>query len=427
MAAHVPSLQAASARSSGALQTLVCTCLSPRGPKVFAWLAPLLALFVLGCGRGTVDGVSTDGSVVSGDAQLVDAAATEDPWVTEFLERITRRHLDSFTGRLPKTWSEADQLEALVVAHEATGDERLLDELAFHLDWLLEHTSVQLDIDDVVRLGVQPSWGTEIYACGQYFVREVQTGILAYPMAYFARVLLEDDELRERRGEEGLRFLEGARRAVRTHGDEFRRSGATGYYEFPDGMMRVGTCDGRDYAAMAGNPVAFNRMLSLGRAHLELSRGMAAAGNPNAPGQLARAEQMARFFLANLEQVGDRYRWRYAIGGRSEDTSHGALDLRFVTQAHAQGIVFDDEHLHRFARTFHWLTEDPSHVRSHLDRESSPYDQRWQRAAPRWLALTLVDPTIFDVALEIHENAEGATILSHALLRRWRPGATASR
>jgi hypothetical protein len=352
-------------------------------------------------------------------------AAPRDPRAPELLEDVSRTHLDSFAGRSPAIWSEAAILETLVVLYEATADPRVLDELSVHLDALLAHRSSEQGIEDVLRQEPVPAWGTDAYSCGRYYVHAVHTGVLTYPMAWFAATVAEKERLAERHGERARRYGEAASRAVEVHEGQFVSDGSGGHYRAPTNLGELGRCDGEDPAERAGDPLPFNMMLAVGRTHVELAQLYRTQGASEAASHhRGRAARLARRFRAALRPVSDRYDWDYRPGGRPEDTAHGSLDARFVAHAHAHEIVFTEDELGRLARTFRWLTGDPARVRSHVAADyGSAGGARWQRAAPRWLPVSQVDRTVYDRARNIYYNHEGDTVLARALLLRWKPDA----
>jgi hypothetical protein len=350
----------------------------------------------------------------------------EHPAVPDFIDSVPRTHLPSFeSGREPVVWSEAGYLEALLEMYRATRDVRLLDEMVVHLDVLAANTGAARGLVDVVRGEPVSGWPTERYSCGQLFTHAVHTGILSFPMAWFVRTSLSEPALTARFADRLDDYLDIASAAVAVHDAQFRVSGETGWYRRPADYGALGSCDGTNYADQAGDPLPFNMMLALGRAHIELGRAFEHLGEgDDSDHHLDGARQLGAYFLDQLAYVadGDRYTWLYSLGGRPEDTSHGALDIRFVTHAHAEGLGFSPTHMTRLANTFTgYLAADPAAVESHLDPDyGSGPDRRWQQGAVRWMNLAATDREVYDLGRWIYHNHEGDTLLGRALLARWR-------
>jgi len=351
-----------------------------------------------------------------------------DEAVTAFLEDVPRGYLDSFAdSETPIIWSEAAVLEALLVMHEATGDRRLLDEMEVHLDQLLATTSEARGIVDEVRGEPVPAWGTGSYSCGRYHAHAVHTGVLVYPMGGYARQVYSDATLPTRYAERASAYVAAATAALALHAAQYRASGDEASYRYPADIGALATCDGTVYADLAGDPMPFNMMLSMGRAHVTLGQALELSGE-SAAGRdhLDRAAALAVYFASQLERdaATDTYGWLYLLGGRPEDAAHGSLDVRFAALAHSAGLGFTAGQMDRLARTFvEFLAADPDEVRSHLDHDGygGGYDSRWQRGAVRWAPLAAFDRQVYDVARYIYWNAEGASFVGRALLHRHRP------
>jgi len=383
------------------------------------------------------DGSSPDGS--SPDASSPDDAGTgggledasiapnmDDPRAEAFLETLGRGHLDSFaTGTRPIVWSESANLEALTVVYEGTGDTRILDELMFHIDAILASTSEARGIVDELRGAPVAAWPTDGYYCDHLFAHAVHTGVMTYPMARFAQLVLSTPELVTTYGDSARAYVEAVDAALAVHAGQFRVTGDSGRYDWPDEIAQFGVCDGTDFADRPGTPLPFNMMLAVGRAHMALGRAMETLDDGRAANHLDRALRLARTFEDNLTAVDgyQGYAWDYIIGGRPEDASHASQCVRFTAQAHREGLYFDDAHMQRLVNTFlDYLALDPDHVRSHLVEDyGGVYERRWQQGAVRWLALSAVTRDVYDRGRYIYDNAEGDSVLGRALLLKWDP------
>ncbi len=353
--------------------------------------------------------------------------AVDDTWTTDFLSSVSRGHLDTFTTESPAVWSEAANLEALTVAYRATGDTRLLDELVYHADILFARQGDDLGFVDVVRGSAQPTWGTGNYSCDKYYGHVVHNGVLIAPILWFVNTVRRDPAL-STYAAKAEEYLTAAEATAAAFSSDYKTSGSTGYYTHPAGMAALGTCEGTDYATLAGTQLPYNMMLAMMRAHLNLARAQEAANPPEsgAAANLTQATRIAERFRAALDyHAGTQsYYWNYLAGGRPEDTAHAAVDIRAADHAHREGVVFNGADMTRLANAFHYLTSNPAKVKSHVDHTgygSGMYEDRWQRGSVNWLALSDVDVDVYHAGRGIYYNENGRSLLATALLRLHRP------
>ncbi len=352
--------------------------------------------------------------------------ADPDPRADEFVAVADGRYLDSFrSGTTPIVWSQGGMHEALIFAFEATGDSRLLDAMIAELDVIAANTAEARDLEDELLGGAPPAWPTDGYACGHFYAHAVHTAIVAWPMAWLAETVLADEDLRCVYEEVARRYIDVVERALGVHDSQWAQSDDTGRYRHPGNIGEFGTCDGTDYGDRANEPLPFNMMLAIGRAHLSLGRAYEALGDDRAAQHLDRAVRLARFFEDNLSRESDYdgYQWLYAVEGRPEDAAHGSLDMRVAVRMHEAGLFFSATHLERFANTYlRYLTTNPHAVRSHLVPDyGGGVDRRWQQAATRWTPLAGVDPNVWHRARYIRFNADGNHLLARAMLLRYAP------
>jgi hypothetical protein len=369
--------------------------------------------------------------------QLVGDVSTQLPpnaFVTDFLSSITRRYLDSFkSGRTPVIWSESEQLEAMIVLYEATSDARLLDEIAAHADVLVAHTSRKRNLRDDVRGSTTAAWPTDSYTCKKTFTHAVHTGVLSWPLAWFAKTVASDARLGARFGNRARQVVSAVASALALHEAQYKSEKTGASYRYPSAIGSLGSCGGTDYAALAGAYLPFNMMLAMGRAHLHLSQAMLALDpqHPDAAYHRERAAALFAFFRSKLtyHSASASYGWDYKLGGRPEDIAHGAWVVRAVLDAYAaratflQKAVFSQTDMTRFSNSYRSLTATPSLVRSHIDFTgygNGRYDARWQQAATRLIGLAAIDQSAYDVGRNIYYNHAGKTLLGRALLYRYR-------
>lgn len=382
-----------------------------------------------------------DASVDAGSASFMDAAAEADaassdggtgpetpPWespaATAFLKRVSRVHLASFEqGTRPVAWSEAATLEALMHMWEATDDPRILDEVAVHLDVLVRSRSSARGTVEALTGKPVPTWPTDGYDCGHYRASAALTGILTYPMAWFARRVLERPDLDQHR-DRALTYLRVVEDALVFHRPQYTNNGDTGRYRHPSNYGDLEQCEEEpSFQEKAGRPLPFNMMAAMGRAHLQHARALEANGESGAQ-HLEYADRLARYFLSHVEAHEDMRVWLYVVDGRYEDIRHASLVIRFVALMTEEGRVFRTPELDGFVETFLFLTEDFRNVRPSLkpDRVGES-TVREQQAALRWVPLSIHDRRVYDRAHWIYHDADGDTLLGSALLQRYKPDA----
>ena len=366
-----------------------------------------------------------DGSV-DATPPVPDARPPLNPIATDFLARVSRNHLDSYVnGTRPVVWSEPAILEALMNVWTRTRDVRLLDEVAHHADIILDGRSSVRGTVDVLRGMPVAAWPTDGYNCGHYYAHAVHSGVIAHPIAWFARVVLEDPGIAPHHVARAERYVVAADAALAVHNDQFSNNGDEGRYRVPTNIGTLSNCpDNTSFNTLGGEPLPYNQMLGPGRAHLEIARAMDAQMAGDGNHHRDRAARLARYFRSALERSGDMYLWEYVLNGRREDTAHAALVIRFVVEAYEAGLVFDDTHLSRFVETFQFLSADMDAVRSHLDATTTGEpSNRWQSGVVRWTPLSIANRIVYDRARAIYYDANGASLTGQSQLIRFKPDA----
>ena len=150
-----------------------------------------------------------------------------------------------------------------------------------------------------------------------------------------------------------------------------------------------------------------NQYLALGRAFLVLK------DVSDHPLFLKRATQMATHFKRSLKQTGEAYTWAYwdwveagmPDRSRTEDTSHGHIDIEFVVEAYRRGVVFTRADMLRFART---LTDQMWNGSLLTPRIGSRVDgQAGEGNTIRgWVELCRWDSRIWDIYWKLFNNLD---------------------
>ena len=150
-----------------------------------------------------------------------------------------------------------------------------------------------------------------------------------------------------------------------------------------------------------------NQYLALGRAFLVLK------DVSDHPLFLKRATQMATHFKRSLKQTGEAYTWAYwdwveagmPDRSRTEDTSHGHIDIEFVVEAYRRGVVFTRADMLRFTRT---LTDQmwngsllTPRIGSRVDRQAGE-----ENIIRGWVELCRWDSRIWDIYWKLFNNLD---------------------
>jgi hypothetical protein len=240
-------------------------------------------------------------------------------------------------------WWESYLLQAYLRMYSATGDSLWLNRFSVHADTML---AVARDVPDsgTYWSGYRDGflgWGTNRYDPGhQYQEYMVHDGMACLPLARFSRMVLRDSLLRQRYGVQANRYA------------DFIEANVVAKW-YANWNAARGT--GEDLSSFGGwQNLPFNQSLVFGELLLVLDR-IGTSSFPLRHSHLSSApDSMARVLKSCLLYNVDRdaYIWRYQEPDSWwEDISHANLDLSFALEAHADGVVFSDTDLVRFAGT----------------------------------------------------------------------------
>ncbi|MEU4231564.1 hypothetical protein AB0F17_45335 [Nonomuraea sp. NPDC026600] len=255
----------------------------------------------------------------------------------------------------------------------------------------------------------------------QPVVFTVHTGMITYPMASFAKIVLRSPRLLAvaKYRHKAIEYLKAARDAAAVHDDEWRQTDdGYGYYVWNKGTP----------LAYDGTEQPTNQSLALGQTYAELA---AATGDPF---YRDRTRRMARMFARELTvDADDAYVWTYwpAFGKtytgfaktddvseytpsstpvRSiEDLSHGAIDVEFAAAAFRDKLAFKGQDMGRFARTYSKNLIAPigadgsptAYLR--VDGTGSTTTPGQYLQAPRWMAIAQWDDAVFTHSRSIYD------------------------
>ncbi|MBC8067549.1 MAG: hypothetical protein IAG13_04375, partial [Deltaproteobacteria bacterium] len=210
------------------------------------------------------------------------------------------------------------------------------------------------------------------------------------------------------------RYLVAAQESVAFHEFEWDDDG---FYRFPADLGSLPS---------PGGAQPLNQSNALGRAHILLA---AITGDPE---QLAKATALATYFRAQIDTGGDgAYLWNYRGGAYAnvgEDISHAAINVEFAVMAAEHGIVFDQDDVAAFARTFtrRVYVNDATFADHVGGGETNTSSYRAQIG--RWLMLAPSSPTVYAAVRDVYERdypaaslGSGSVLLGWALLAEHEP------
>lgn len=242
-------------------------------------------------------------------------------------------------------WATSYGMMALNVLYEATGETKYLDIQVRLIEQLLTRRDCDLaerygpdQYVDYQRGRVLKTWGTGRYSGGKHTCWAVHTGMLAYPMAEFIRIVRRGGGALLEYREKAESFLPKVEAAVREFDSEWREGPVLGmgYYIFPDGRL-----------------LPNNQMNAPGRAFFIL------ADLTGRREYVNKSRKLAAFFKSKLTHSPEKdcYFWAYSQGtadrppGTGEDVSHAAINAHFAYVAWEHKASFDDLDMRRLART----------------------------------------------------------------------------
>jgi hypothetical protein len=243
----------------------------------------------------------------------------------------------------------------------------------------------------------------------------VHSGLLALPLARFARVVSGDATLGAAYGTAAARYLTAAERALASHEPQWVQEGDAGYYRAEPGSPWL----------LDGVGLPYNQNLAVGRAFLELWRATGTEAHR------ARALAIGRHFKAGLSTTRERgYVWRYWWGqaytgwsaGSSpssntpvyagmrgwEDVGHAAVDVDFVCDVAdvPSGLddQFTDADVARLANTLNLQMRSGSLFLNKVRDGSTALQQNSRLMAARWMNVGHVSRDTFDALVPVVRN-----------------------
>jgi hypothetical protein len=307
-------------------------------------------------------------------------------------------------------WTEAYRLESLTDMYEGTGDVGFLRELVKRYDRIFANRDDKINMIDAVRGRVVAGWGCTAYTKGIRYVHAVHTGMIIYPAMKFCSLVKEHPELSEEFKVKADEYLKQGIECVSEFDGEWRENWGIGYYT-----------EAKDYPGSGGGSILpYNMSLALGRSIIEIYRCTGDSFYKD------KAEKLARWFKAALRKESqNRWEWNYQVGGqRTEDISHGALDVLFAVSAYREGIVFTQEDMVAFVNS---LLTGILNARVGISNDVSGISGNQTDKAEgkaviiEWIELASIDPKVYESLKKLWDEnrKELYTSLGHAKILKW--------
>ncbi|TCC32349.1 hypothetical protein [Kribbella sindirgiensis] len=259
----------------------------------------------------------------------------------------------------------------------------------------------------------------------QYYVFAVHTGMVAFPLARYARMVLQSPKLGSRR-DFAKQVLDAATAAVDFHEREWvSRPDGTGDYVWPKGAP----------IPFDGTIQPYNQSQGIGQVLVELFR------VTKQPRYRTRVLQMLKAYEPALRLVGDAYVWTYwppyselyagyaktagiseytpsyPASKQIEDLSHAAISTEFVHAAYDAGIAGGPAtDIQRFTKTFtQKLIRSATEVWYRVDGTGDAVPANAVQCA-RWGAYAEQDVLVYQQSLRVYDAVQLVPVQgSHAL------------
>lgn len=309
--------------------------------------------------------------------------------------------------------------------------------------------------DEIRNANGLPAWGgRSVNSGGLHRVDEVVSSLYAYPIAAFARIVAEDASLHAAYGNDAVHYANVVIETVWTFIPQIRYRNAGSFVEAwiathdnyrtkpttkncedayeqalkvdpgaPNGDMLKGC---KELRVAAGSPLAHNENLAFAMVLIELSRALDSAFYRQSPARSQDAEptralipllvsRQHRYFMNRVQNPGNpRFWWHYSddlppgIEYHAEDTSHGALDMRYldllrrnfdrlnvVPTSVGEPIPLNSTHLRAFANTFLQRIAVGRHFKDDVDGDTADPIDRQNGNCDGWMNLAIADVNVY--------------------------------
>lgn len=290
-------------------------------------------------------------------------------------------------------WGESYVMMAYLAAYESTGSLYYLRKMADHADHVLLSRDDVRGVSDY-RGASGACWRNLHYQTNDVpYCYAVHSGMITFPMARFAAMVLDDPALHGILALDSTTFLDKANyyvervaETIDAHDWEWRNGPGSGegYYRFPDDAPPP-IYQGRNQPS--------NQQNALGRTLVAMHH---CTGDP---AYLDKAERLATLFVRSVDYQGDAFVWDYwnflgdyGYDGPGEDISHAGINVDFCVRAFEEGAVVDAGDLDALVATFTDLvTAGDGEVYRNVDGTGDIGVPGYEEQVGRWLNLSFRD------------------------------------
>ena len=348
------------------------------------------------------------------------------------------------------TWRESYWMRSYLIMYRATGEVGYLQKFIRQAGLVLSRRDDRTGVKDHYRQRIAPTWASSKYSNGKPYAWVSGSGMITFPMADFAQMVIKDSALHALQVDSSDRHFGGQRfdqvahhivaeveKTIAAHDQDWMELGNdVGGYRQDSSSIAFQNKIG----CLPGHPEPLNRQNAMGRTLLMM---YLATGNSE---YLDKARKLANNLKSCLkvDPVTGAYTFRYwglapmCQADREEDISHGSISVDFAYLCYKNDLVFDRNDMERFSKTFLLnLYQGPLQIANHLDGSMYPGQKpnKWIDQIGRWLALSQFNPDIYSVVLdhfapvilETKSVTSGAVMQAVAGLNYYRHGYEISR
>ena len=265
-------------------------------------------------------------------------------------------------------WKESSIMASLAEMYEFRKKTWYLDQLIIRVSTVLKmrndfRSSPKKDYILKKVTATWPQFNADYKVNGKkrYFSNVVQTGMIIYPIAWAARIILERPDLHDDISITGESYLKVAKRFVKRVQESINVFNSNKWFNKKKHLYHYP--NNRNYrklsAKTAGRFLPYNRMMAMGRALIEMANSYRLLKRR---GDLVkeynkRIARMINYFMNRLVKNGKKkrayYLWGYdAYQNKYEDISHGGIDVQFLILANKNRFKVSNTDLRRVSNTF---------------------------------------------------------------------------
>lgn len=296
-------------------------------------------------------------------------------------------------------WGESYLLEAYLDMYTATDSIYYLEKFVSHANNVIANTDQARELKDYRGRSVIGWSATKYSANNMRVIYLVHTGMITYPLVKFAKIIKSDPYLYEQFEQVANTYLTTTKEALSVFDPDWNFD-----YNTDEGFYQINAIEITQSRMPLTNfqgvrwPVHFNQQLAAGRSLVILCQ-----LEGNASFSCQQAKGLANHFKNRLiQQDNGSYIWHmwYGVGldlstYLIEDISHGSISLDFAILAYRSGIVFEQEDIKRFIKTYQENVFNNEQVAANVDGSLTTIygksGELFKDSIGRWLELAKYD------------------------------------